>query len=250
MALNQEDGEQAVLDTTPVAEQQAVEDVGEGEPTGSQQSTDTAGENSKGFQGRVRELNQRAKAAEERAQSLQEKVDALSKPQGFIPQMPAFNPNEPVVAPGEEIDGTELSRRLAIRETRIIQHAEARAELRSRQSDAINRINNETQEVVKLFPELDPDSEHFNEELSETITEATDAYIRNNPYSASVKQFVNKMMKPYKGAVNKEVGKATENIARQVSQAALRPNSVKQPEKTAAEKSIAELEAELGTVIS
>ena len=45
-----------------------------------------------------------------------------------------------------------------------------------------------------------------------------------------------------------EVGQASENIAKQVSQAALRPTSVRKSEKTASELSIAELEAKLGVV--
>jgi len=103
---------------------------------------------------------------------------------------------------------------------------------------------------VRTYSQLDPDSDNFDQELSDVITEATEAYVKANPYTASVKKFVAKLMKPYKGAVEKEVGQASEQIAKQASQAALRPTSVRKPEKSAAEKSIAELEDELGLVIS
>lgn len=139
---------------------------------------------------------------------------------------------------------------MAAREQRIISQADARAELKVRQSEAISRINSEANQALKIYPQLDPETEDFNQELSDAVTEATEAYIKQNPYSASPLSFIGKMMKPYQGAVTKEVGKATENIAKQVSQAALRPTSVRKVEKTAGEKSIAELESELGIVQS
>jgi hypothetical protein len=57
-------------------------------------------------------------------------------------------------------------------------------------------------------------------------------------------------MKPYKAAITREVGQATENIAKQVSETALRPTSVRKPEKAAGDKTLAELEQELGIVNS
>lgn len=230
------------LDTTPVAEEQQVGGEGQDPDFADTQETPETGDDSKkGYSSRIRELNAAKKAAEDRANSLESKLAELTAPAQVYQQPTDFN--EPIVKPGEEIDAQEFERR-------VLQRADAKAELRFRQAEAINRINSEAQAVITLYPELDPDSDSFNAELSDTIAEATEAYVKSNPYNASVKQFVNKMMKPYKGAVSKEVGKATENIAKQVSQAALRPNSIKQPEKTANEKSIAELEAELGVVNS
>jgi hypothetical protein len=121
-------------------------------------------------------------------------------------------------------------------------------EIKAKQSEAINRIKSESQEVIRDFPELDPDSESFNKDLSESISEATEAYVRQSPYSASVKGFVTKLMKPYRGAISKGVGEERETLARQVSTSALKPTSVKRTEKSADEKSIAELEQELGVV--
>jgi predicted glycosyltransferase len=119
-----------------------------------------------------------------------------------------------------------------------------------KQKDAEHRIVSEAVESVRKYPELDPSSEHFNKELSDSINEAVEAKVRLNPYSVSVGKFVDQMMKPYKQAVDSEVGKATENLAKQVSEAALKPNSVRNEEKGTADKSIAELEAEYGIVTS
>lgn len=58
------------------------------------------------------------------------------------------------------------------------------------------------------------------------------------------------LMKPYKRAVTKEVGRVSENLAKQVSQAATRPTSIHKSDKPLEEKSIQELERELGIVQS
>lgn len=252
MAVNEQVGEEANLDTTPVPEQEATEEVfdtpAESTDEAEVETTETDGEPKKGAQSRIKELNTRAKSAEERAKSLEVKLAELTNPERVEPSFnPAYNaPQAPIVAPGEEIDADEFERRLQARDQRILQQAEARGELRQRQSEAINRINSEASEVIRAFPELDPDSDSFNSELSETVTEAIEAYVKVNPYTASVKQFATKLMKPYQRAVAREVGQASENIAKQVSQTALRPTSVRKQEKTASEKSIAELEADLG----
>ena len=248
-ALNEEG---ANLDTTPVAEQ-APGEVIERDEASSESTTETGGESKKGADARIRELNQKAKTAEEKAQSLEQKLAELTSPVGYQGQpnaVPQYNPQEPIVAPGEEIDVNELNRRIADRESRILQTADSRAELRQRQSEAINRINSEAAKVVDKFPQLNPDSDTFDRELSETVTEAVEAYVKSNPYSASVEKFTSRLMSSLAGAAQREAGQATENIAKQVSGAALRPTSVTQPEKKANEKSIAELEADLGIVIS
>ena len=248
MAQNEQVETENNLDTTPVAEQEQVGEVESTEEASSQETTETT--EKKGYQARIQELNSKAKAAEEKAQSLEQKLAELTNPVGFQGNIPQFSPQEPVVAEGEEISVAELNRRIAQRDARLLQQANASTQLQLKQSEAINRINREANEVMGIFPELNPDSDEYNHELSETVSEATEAYIKSNPYSASVKTFVSKLMKPYRGAVTREVGKATENIAKQVSQAALGPTSVRKAEKTAAEKSIAELEAELGIVYS
>lgn len=249
LALN-EQGEENSTTESPT-EEQTPGDIEESEPTGEEEPIETAEEPKKGAQTRIRELNQKAKLAEERARSLEERLAEITNPVGFQGrQTSQFNPQEPIVQDGEEITVAELNRRIAAREQNLLSQADARAELRQKQSEAVNRINNEASEVVRNYPELDPESEDFNKELSDSITEATEAYIRQNPYSASVKQFVAKLMKPYKGAVTKEAGQVRETIAKQASQTALRPTSVKQTEKTAKDKSIAELEQELGVVHS
>lgn len=248
-------GDEASAATTPVEEPKAPEEAEtpseKTKPTGEVETEETqpeTGESAKkGAQARIRELNAKAKASEKKAKGLEARIAELTTPVGVTAPQAPYDPQEPVIKPGEEIDGNELNRRLAEREQRILSQAEARADLKSRQSEAINRIRTETSQVVALYPELDPDSDSFDKELSDSVTEATDAYIKSNPYSASPKTFVEKMMRPYKRAVTRQVGQESENIARQVSQTAQRPTAISTSgKKPDSEKTIAELEAELG----
>lgn len=235
---------------SPVAEAEAPGETEEteSEPAGDEEveSGETEKASKKGYSQRVRELNRKAKEAEERAKSLAERIKELTANSSGDMEFPYQEPSAPIVAPGEEIDALELGRRLDAREAKIMQRADALVQLRSKQQEAVARIDREIDEVGKLYPELDRDSGSFNKELSEAVAEATEAYIMKNPYSASVKKFVDKMMRPYKGAVSREVGEMTGSVAKQVSEAALRPTSVREKERPAKEKSIEELEAELG----
>lgn len=251
MTLNETAEEENSEGESSTPEAQATEEAEEPEVESAEdteeESEETAKDQKKGYSNRVRELNARAKEAEEKAESLASKLKDLTEmPEQKEPDFqPVREPDEPIIKPGEEIDAIELDRRLREREQKILQRADALTTLRTKQSEAVNRINKEADDVLKAYPELDPDNETFNKELSDAITEATEAYVTRSPYSASVKNFVDKMMRPYKGAVSKEVGNMTSEVAKQVSKAAARPTSVREKERPATEKSIAELEAEL-----
>ena len=236
--------------TTPVANEEAPEEVesqdtppaGEGEA----QTTET-GESNKGFSNRVRELVKERNEARSTVKSLQQKMAELTQGNNTEElRMPSFQ-IEPIVKPGEELTADELNRRIAERDQSLLRQADALAQLRSKQSEIAGRVDRESAEVMKKYPQLDPESEEFNPELSEAITESSEAYIAKHPTS-SLKSHVEKLMKPYLGAVTKEVGKATETMAKQASEAALRPTSVRKAEKSASEMTMAELEAKLGVV--
>ena len=99
---------------------------------------------------------------------------------------------------------------------------------------------------MKAHPELDPDNDLFDKDLSDAVTESSLAYVRANPM-ASIKDHVNRLMKPYKKSLTKAVGKETENLVKQVSETALRPTNVPSTEKSVKDMSIKELEQKLGT---
>lgn len=237
---------QAELETAPASTPEAVEQTsGEIVEPAAQataesegEAIETEGETKKGAEARIRELNSRAKQAEERAQSLEQKLAEIT---GGIP---SFDPNQglytPQFEPGTEIDQATLQQQMQ-------RTALSAAQLIAANERNVARISRESQEVLKKYPQLDPDSDSFDEDLSDSITDAVKAHLKANP-TGSVKNKVDQWMKPYQRSVSKQVGQERETLAKQVSEAATRPGAVVKVTKTPAEKSIKELEAELGFV--
>jgi hypothetical protein len=113
--------------------------------------------------------------------------------------------------------------------------------------ETLDRVNRESEESIKAYPQLDPDSDSFDDELSESISQATLAYVRTNP-TGSVKKFVDGLMKPYMRSLDKSVASQQTEIAKQASQTAMRPNSVPSTDKKVEDMSTEELEKKLGVV--
>lgn len=241
--VKQSAGEEASLETSSVEEPKATEEVETPEPEATAESTEetqteTEEAPKKGANARIRELNAKARSAEEKAQSLEAKLAELTGQVG--PTTPGAS-----YVPQIGLDGGEVSPEQY--QQHVLGTANALVDLKIKQNDAIHRISSETAQVVRDYPQLDPESDQFDKELSDSVTEATLAYVQGQPYTASPKKYVDKLMKPYLRAVTKEVGKVSENLAKQVSQTATRPTAVSTAGgKSDAEKSIKELEAELG----
>lgn len=229
--------EENISEENTLQDSQPTEQIPEEITEEASEEVETGGETKKGAQSRIKELVRERNEEREKRISLEQKMAELTS-QGDSGD---YSPYTPQYQPGSEVTPEQLQQD-------IMRQADSIVQLRLRQQEAANRIRNESNDAVKAHAQLDPDSDQFDPELSETVTEAVEAYVRQNPYSASVKKFVDKLMKPYTKGVAKEVGKATENIAKQVSETALRPTNVRKQEKSAEEKSIAELEAELGIV--
>ena len=219
---------------TPKAEEVETEEVKSTEETKTVDTTEVEeGDSKKSENARIRELNAKAKAAEEKAQSLAEKVAELTgsvEPQQYVPQ----------VAPGMEVSEEQYQNDVARSADSIVQ-------LRMKQKEVLDRVNDESRDAIKTYPQLDPSSGEFDKELSESISTATLAMISRTP-TASVSKFVSSLMKPYLRSVAKGVGEAQGEMTKQVTQAALRPTTVKAKEKTTDEMSIKELEQKLGVV--
>lgn len=215
-------GEEASISEPSPEEPKATEEAEtqpvEPEATAEEHTEETEAEPEapkKGAQARIRELARQKNSAEERAKSLEEKLAELTTPVGAAPQG-QFTPQ---IDPGQDVTPEQYREH-------VLGTASAMVDLKLKQSEAIHRINNEAAEVVRNYPQLDPSNEQFDQELSDAIYEATESYVRQNPYSASPKVFVEKLMKPYKRSVTKEVSKETANIAKQVAESATRPTSV------------------------
>jgi hypothetical protein len=239
--VKQEAVETSEVSSTP---EQTTEEVSNNETPSeikteevSTEQTETGDSPKKGASERIRELNARAKEAEAKAQSLAQKLEELTG----STEPKAYEPYQPQVEPGSEIGLDQYKQD-------VMRTADSLVSLRIKQQETLGKINNDAQNVIKKYPQLDPDSDTFDKDLSDSITEAVEAHVKADPYKASVGQFVDRLMKPYTRAVNKEVGQVTEKLAKQVSETALRPTQNRVVEKTTKDKSIAELEAELGVV--
>jgi hypothetical protein len=234
LTLNETEGTETPVTTPSVSEEQTLEET----PI---ESTSEASEEEtvvvetepkvpkKGANARIGELVGEVK-------SLKQRLAEITTPRSETPSM-----SSEAINLDDEVTPEQYRQH-------VLQTASNMVDLKMKQSEAIGRIDKESQEVMRTYPQLDPDSESFDRELSETISEAIEAQVRLNPYSASVKKFADRLMKPFNKAVSNGVAQEKETITKQVSESALRPTAIRKPEKTSAEMSIAELEAKLGIV--
>lgn len=188
---------------------------------------------------RIQELVAEKKQAQSNVEVERQRADSLAKQmadltRGFKPQsMPQVQ--EPASGNGE----------LTYEE--LMQRQDALIQMRMAQAENLNRINNESVEVIGSYPELNPDSDAFNEKLSQSVSKATLAYVQANP-TASVKDFVRDYMEPYRDAVEKQSVGQREALAKQASGRAMRPTQVQDQEKPFSELSLDEMEKKLGVV--
>lgn len=237
--------EEVISDSaTPAEEPKATEEVEQVD----QPEQEESGNSGKGANQRIRELNKRAKTAEEKADTLQERLQKVTDaPRQEIPLSVTPAEFEPIVKDGEELTATELESRLQKREQRILQQAAQSSKFELQRQRIVDNIHRETNEVVGIYPQLDPDSDTFNKDVSTAITESTEAFIKANP-TGSVKKFVIKQMKPYKNSVDKEVASQTQNIVKQAAETAVRPTNINKGEKSFNKLSLQEMEEQLGVV--
>lgn len=202
-------------------------------------STQDSGAPKKSAQNRIREVISENHSLKEKIAQLTQQAPQPSY--NYQPQQP-----KPLVGSDEVIDGAELERRMQEREQFIIQHANQATSFQIQQARVIDNINRESAEVVAQYKELDPESEHFDKELSDTIYEAVEAKVKADP-TASVKAFVKKQMALYKREQAREEAQTNAEISKQAAQGAIRPTAVKTTDtKNFEELSINEMRARLG----
>jgi len=233
-ALNEPAEAETAEATTPVAEEQTAE-----------VDSTTPEESKKGYSARVQELANQKKAAEAEAESLRAKLAELTSQVGNQEFTPNQAPLEPLVKPGEEVTIEELNKRQAEREAELLKRVSHISNLQAQQALAIERINREARDLTRKYAELDPQSEHFDKELSDVVTEAGLAYVRANP-TKSLEEFVDKQMKLHKRAATREARAEEAEVAKQQGQSAIRPSTAKPVEKKFEDLTLAEMEAQLG----
>lgn len=233
-------GEEASISEPSTEEPKAeAEDTSVEEPTQEESHIETEEAPKKGATQRIKELSAKANSERDRANSLEAELAKLTG--SGEPRAPGA-PYIPAIEPGAELTADQYKQE-------VMKAAESIVDIKLKQGDAINRINREAEQVIRDYPQLDINSDKFDKELSDSVTEIVTDLVKSNPYAASPKKIVERIMKPYLRSVTKEVGKASESIAKQVSQTAVRPTSVSaKAGKSDKDKSLKELEAELGVV--
>ena len=141
----------------------------------------------------------------------------------------------------QQYPDTSGERELTIDDLRAIARLEVEKER------TISRIQAEGQEAIKTYSVLDKSSPDFDPDVNEAVTSAVYLEIQRDP-SQSVKKLTEKYMKPYLKAAERAVGQEKETLAKQVSETALRPSNIKGNDKKFHEKSLEEMEQELGMV--
>jgi hypothetical protein len=233
--------ESQIVEESPASEEVPTEPEGETTETESTEDVEVEaepeGEGRKTANSRIRELVAEKKIAEEKALEERTKAESLEdQMRKFTAQnVPSY---QPTMTPAE---GEELT------VENVLRQADAIAQIRVAQANNLNRIQAEAQEAIKKYPELDPQSDSFDADLSEAVSKATLAQVNSYPTS-SVKEFVDSLIKPYRRSVDKQVAGQKETIAKQVSQQATRPTQVQEQEKPFSELSIEEMEKKLGVV--
>jgi hypothetical protein len=231
------------VDETPASESETEETI-------EQPSEEVVQPPKKGAESRIRELNTKLKEERAERESLAERIKELTGTldnSGYQPSN-GYNPNNPIVAPGEEVTAEELQARISQRDQWLLQQSRNETSFMLQREKVINRIQNESHEVEKNYPQLNPDSDNYDKELAESISQAGLAYVRVNP-TGSLSKFVDGLMKPYMRSVEKSVSSQQTEIAKQASQTAMRPNQVPaNTEKNVAEMDIKELEKKLGII--
>jgi len=224
---------------TPTVETNTPEVTEESvQPEKTEKSTETPeAEGEKKVSGAEKRIHKLVDERDQYKQEVQSLSSKLAELTAQATASPGYNPlNQP--SEGASQGG---ERELTIDDLRTIARLEVEKER------TINRINLEASEAQKLHPELDKDSDKFDPDINEAVTTAVWLEVQKDP-SQSVKKLTEKYMKPYRKAAERAVGEEKKVLAQQVNDEALRPSSVKPTNKAFTEKTIAEMEAELGIV--
>jgi len=198
----------------------------------------------KSAQGRIKQLNSELKQERQQRSVLEEKINSILKENEENPfspvNMPLPSPNQRRLA--EPNENGEITYEDYQRDVQQNAQAAVKAILGQQ------KLKEEALDIIRNTPELDPNSESFDPDLSEAITEAVEAKHRLSA-NFSLKETVNKFLKPYKRAAEKAVDSEQKNIAQQVASAGVRPGaSPVVDEKRFEDLSVEEMEGKLGKV--
>ena len=197
----------------------------------------------KSAQGRIQQLNSKLKEEQKKRSALEEKVSSIVREN-------EENPFSPVNMPLKDPKSGRLAQPNSNGE---ISYEDYQRDVQQNAKAAVKAILNQQQlkqealDVVKVYPELDPNHERFDQDISDAVTEAVEGNHRLSR-NFSLKSTVSKLMKPYRKAAESAVASEKRNIAKDVASGGIRPSSNPTPVSKDVEETLAEMEARLGKV--
>lgn len=218
-----------------------------GEDTAQPEKTDKSAAESKaegdkkfsGAQKRIHEVVSEKKRAEQERDEARAKAESLANKLAELTAVP----NEPAgqMPTYPTADESQGERELTLNDLRTIARLEVEKER------TVNRINAQAAKAIELNPELNKDSDQFDPDINEAVTTAVYLEVQKDP-TKDILKLTEKYMRPYRKAAEKAVGEEKATLAKQVNDAALRPNNIKPVDKAFEDKSIEEMEQELEVV--
>lgn len=198
----------------------------------------------KSAQGRIKQLNNELKQERQKRSAIEEQIESIMEENKRNPFSPLNMPNPTQGRLAQPNERGEITYEDYQRDVQNNAKAAVEAVLSQQQ------LKREALEVVRENPELDPNSESFDPDLSEAITEAVAAKHRLSS-NLSIRETVNKLLKPYKKAAEKAIDSQKRDLVSQVASGGIRPGSSPSPEsenKQFEELSLEEMESKLGKV--
>lgn len=248
--------ETSAADSTPEELSTPEQDTDQPETTEVEAEAEPTGEEeAKTEEVKTDDSKKLSKRAENRFRNLANKVRELeTQKQPDIP--PEFTPpwmreqHQPLVQPGQELTPEEYEQHIvakanAIVELQMSRYQQQMAQQRKAEEAAL-KLDKETQEIESKYGELNPDSEHYNEKLSERIIKQVKRELSRNPY-ASVKEIVEDLMAIREDGRNRGASEVTESTIRQMSEGAVTPSGRESSgTKDPKEMSLEEIAAQVG----
>ena len=200
---------------------------------------------SKSAQGRIKQLNNKLKEEQRIRSELEEKVQSIMQENEENPFSPVNMPSPSRGRFAQPNENGEITYEDYQRDVQNNAKAAVQAVLSQQQ------LKQEAADVVRVYPQLDPNNKDtFDEDLSAAVTEAVAAKHRLSA-NFSIKQTVDKLMKPYLKAAERAVDSQKRELVSQVASGGIRPGSSPSPEadkKGFEDLSLEEMEAKLGKV--
>lgn len=222
------------------SEDDAAQDDTETSEASDQQAT---AKRDRSAQGRIRELINKNK--ELQGQLTQDQQQRLNQQlQDATPQQAQRFSD--MLAGRNDITPAELDRVaedfFAAKEKEILQKAVSAVDLRTQQYQRQQQLESDLSYVEKNYDELNPDSDNYDPDLSEGIAKM---YLQTGG-TQSLRDFTQQIMTMRNKGIERGRANDQRTLSKQADEASVTPSAKAKPEKTADEKSLAELRKEIG----